>query len=121
MRRYSILAASMFWATVAFADRLTTPALLADPTSTATCVTINIWSQAVDVSVELRDDTNAVVASTDCPGLPGNHSCSVSAPSRSGVVFCDATAPTRAAIRLTLMMVDGNGRVTSSVVARRED
>lgn len=116
-----ITLASLFWARFALADSLATPGLLGTPPSTPACLVVNVLSAPIDVTIELRGDDNASFKSTACPGLPGGHTCTVTAPMHSGSIYCRATTPELSAICMTMMMVAENGEVTSAVVSRRED
>ena len=125
---HAIALASFFYARCARADTLITPGLLSAPSSTPTCLAVNVRSGAFDVTVELRDDNNASLGSVACPKLPGGHICAVSAPRHSGGVYCMVTTPRPAAhealperLVTTMMMVDENGEVTSAVAGRIED
>jgi len=100
---------------------LTTAGLLGDPSTQPTCVALNVGSAPHDVTVELRDETNAIVAVTDCPAVAVSSTCTLTTPGQSRIFFCIISTRTLASFRGTLMMVDSNGRVTSAVVTRRED
>ena len=116
---------SLCWSCVVLADTvrtpLRTPGLLGDPSTQPTCVALNIGSNPHDVTVELRDETNAVLATTECPALAVSSTCTLTAPGQSRIFFCRISALAAHFIRGTLMMVDSSGRVTSAVVTRRED
>ena len=127
-RFYSALLILCF-ARVAMAQhQLNTPPLRGDPTTHPSCVVFSSprvgLSNPVDVTVELRDDTDATLAMTVCPALADSHGCLVSAPSHSRVVFCRITTTPVSrtnAIRGTLMLMDSSGSVTSAVASRPED
>ena len=122
---YGLLLILCFARVATAQNKLNTPPLRGDPTTRPSCVVFNTpgigRSEPVDVAVELRDDTDGILAMTACPALAENHGCLVSAPSQSRVVFCRITTTAEQALRGTLMLIDGTGTVTIAVASRQED
>jgi len=118
----------LVWARVSSGSTLTTPGLLSAATSTPMCIAVNVRAERLAVTVELRDDTGALLGSTVCSSLAGGHTCVASAATHSGGVYCRITTPLAAAFEglperfaATMMMVDASGDVTSAVAGRVED
>ena len=122
--RISLLAIALLFATVAQAQtpKLVTPPLLGDTGGSAVCAGVNLDKKARDISVSLFNDQGTALNTQQCSGLPSGHSCQASASPGPQLVYCTVTATVKKqSLRLSIMIVDATGMVTSTTAAGRED